>query len=377
MVTTTNLFAQKAVSAINMASNYHPDNSQEIAFRWLNKNELIVTYRKESEYDKVSVAQYKSYRDKKPLREYTSGDNCTGGSCMVHFEIPEEKEGYVFLIKMTCGIDKVEYFYEAGTPEETMVPVMLKTEDGFPILGSYVKSFNALIPEITDGSGNEIHVYYYKKNFEFADPPTGIRRLPGKILEIDSAFTLKNKEVFRPIGTGLYFMQCDTTNGKGMAFRVESSSFPAYNSLDNLSECMRYITTSSEWKKLNVANLSKKEFDEVWLAMAGNELGATNAIREYFRRIKSSNKYFTTYKEGWKTDMGMIYTIFGPPEEVYKKKNYETWKYGATVQHGRLEFSFQKSAIPFSNKQYVLMRDENYKLDWHRTVDLVRKGMDR
>ena len=376
-VSTTNLYAQKAISAVNMASRYNPDSSPEIGFKWLNKSDLIITYISKSAFDKVSVAEYKSYRDKRSIREFTSESKCNGEQCMVYFEIPEIKEGYVLILKMNRETDKSDYYYEVSSREEGLVPVMLKTGEGFPVLGSYVKASTTLMPEIVEGTGNEVHVYYYAKKFEFADPPTGIRRLPGKNLEADSVFTLKNREVFSPTATGLYFMQSDTTVWEGLAFRVEDRAFPAYNSLEHLSECMRYITTASEWKKLNVANLSKKEFDEVWLSMAGNELGATNAIREYFRRIKSSNRYFTTYKEGWKTDMGMIYTIFGPPEEVYIKRNYEIWKYGSTVQHGRLEFSFQKSTIPFTNKQYVLMRDEIYKLDWHRTIDLVRKGMDR
>ena len=29
--------------------------------------------------------------------------------------------------------------------------------------------------------------------------------------------------------------------------------------------------------------------------------------------IEEANKQFSNYKEGWKTDMGMMYILFGPP----------------------------------------------------------------
>ncbi|MDH5603737.1 MAG: hypothetical protein OEY51_07350, partial [Cyclobacteriaceae bacterium] len=55
-VSTTNLYAQKAISAVNMASRYNPDSSPEIGFKWLNKSDLIITYISKSAFDKVSVA---------------------------------------------------------------------------------------------------------------------------------------------------------------------------------------------------------------------------------------------------------------------------------------------------------------------------------
>jgi len=39
---------------------------------------------------------------------------------------------------------------------------------------------------------------------------------------------------------------------------------------------------------------------------------------EYFRRVKYANKNFSVFRDGWKTDRGMIYILFGPPNEIVR-----------------------------------------------------------
>ena len=54
---------------------------------------------------------------------------------------------------------------------------------------------------------------------------------------------------------------------------------------------------------------------------------------EYFRRIHYSNSAFSSLIKGWQSDRGMLYVIFGPPDEVERHpfapdvKPYEVWAY--------------------------------------------------
>ncbi|CUS97606.1 GWxTD domain-containing protein [Candidatus Kryptonium thompsonii] len=56
-------------------------------------------------------------------------------------------------------------------------------------------------------------------------------------------------------------------------------------------------------------------------------------MEEYYSRVKYANEHFGHYLEGWKTDMGMVYIIFGPPSSVDRHpfdinaKPYEIWYY--------------------------------------------------
>ena len=63
----------------------------------------------------------------------------------------------------------------------------------------------------------------------------------------------------------------------------------------------------------------------------GNIDKARELIRIYYTRILYSNYYFTSYKEGWRTERGMIYTIYGPPDKVYKTSDGESWGYRKPV----------------------------------------------
>jgi GWxTD domain-containing protein len=59
---------------------------------------------------------------------------------------------------------------------------------------------------------------------------------------------------------------------------------------------------------------------------------------EYFRRIQIANARFSNpILEGWKSDMGRVYVLLGPPEEVYLRdvgqrlERHEIWMYDHTI----------------------------------------------
>jgi hypothetical protein len=93
-------------------------------------------------------------------------------------------------------------------------------------------------------------------------------------------------------------------------------------------------------------------------------------MKNYFKRVELANLYFTSYKEGWKTDRGMVYIVFGMPDEVFKFNDREVWNYNLTKQ--KLNFSFVKSSSVFDPENYVLLRDSKYQQNWYETIDLWR-----
>ena len=54
---------------------------------------------------------------------------------------------------------------------------------------------------------------------------------------------------------------------------------------------------------------------------------ANELLDEYFRRVNYAEENFGTYTDGWKTDRGMVYITFGPPDDVERRpfpERYET-----------------------------------------------------
>ncbi|MGZ4158392.1 MAG: GWxTD domain-containing protein, partial [Bacteroidia bacterium] len=114
--------------------------------------------------------------------------------------------------------------------------------------------------------------------------------------------------------------------------------------------------------------------EKFWLACTGSQDRAKEIIRKYYNRVKDANLFFTSYIEGWKTDRGMIYLIYGAPNVIYRTANAEVWTYGEENNINSLSYSFLKVNNPFSDNDYTLERSSVYKQSWGSAVDIWRQG---
>ena len=77
--------------------------------------------------------------------------------------------------------------------------------------------------------------------------------------------------------------------------------------------------------------------------------------------------------DGWQTDRGMIYMVFGPPRIVNRSLSTETWSYDNGTGND-LNFIFRKNKNELSENDFVLDRNIMYKADWYKAVDFWRNG---
>ena len=107
--------------------------------------------------------------------------------------------------------------------------------------------------------------------------------------------------------------------------------------LDLAINQVRYIAREGELDELEKAQTSEEKqaaFLEFWKRRDPNPNTPRNErMEEYYRRVAYANKQFSHYIEGWRTDMGMVYIMFGPPDDVARhpfevdSKPYEIWRY--------------------------------------------------
>lgn len=107
--------------------------------------------------------------------------------------------------------------------------------------------------------------------------------------------------------------------------------------LDKAVEQMSYIANNTVIDNIEEAPTYEEKLDrfkEYWKSKDPSPNTDENEVlNEYYRRIDYANENFEHYFEGWKTDMGMIYIILGPPSNVerhpfeYNSKPYEVWDY--------------------------------------------------
>lgn len=222
-----------------------------------------------------------------------------------------------------------------------------------------------------------VEVLFYRHPFAIPAPPFEFENAkPLSISAIDTFhvdadpsghFRFVTKE------TGLYFFSFDPTLQEGLGMICSENGFPEITNHQAMLGPLRYITTQKEYDKLIQAPEKGKAIDEFWLKTGGREEHARHLIRQYYSRVALANRLFSCHTEGWKTDRGMIYIVFGPPSIVYRSSTNESWIYGEENNFFSVTFVFDKMLNRYSNNDYFLQRNPVFKDNWYRAVDIWRQ----
>lgn len=225
-------------------------------------------------------------------------------------------------------------------------------------------------------NAESIFCFYYDEEFPLGLPPMVTRdNFNDKELKVDSSFTAGSPLTLK--NQGLYLLMTDTASNDGVAVRIVDEYYPKMTSIQQLVEPLKYITSRDEQVVLETINGDKRKFDKFWLNLTGSASRAKDIIKVYYGRVEEANAMFTTYKEGWRTDMGMIYSVMGTPDEVVKSFNEETWVYLANRNLPKRKYTFIRAASVFSKSHFVLIREKKHAEAWFEAIDLLRKGIFR
>lgn len=124
---------------------------------------------------------------------------------------------------------------------------------------------------------------------------------------------------------------------RDLEFSIRWIGMPMYaTDLDLAVEQLRYIIRGKALRKMKRAGNAEKEmmFREFWKASDQTPSTQRNEVmEEYYRRIQYANESFGTYRDGWQTDLGMVYVLLGPPDDIERhpfdqgSKPYQVWRY--------------------------------------------------
>jgi GWxTD domain-containing protein len=144
--------------------------------------------------------------------------------------------------------------------------------------------------------------------------------------------------------TGYYSLKISLLEGGQEKAKVEEEFQVDWSYLNLLKndylkaiEQLRYVASSKEMK--NLKEIPEEEHLEKWLEFWKSKdptpgTPENELKEEYYRRLKYVNQNFALpTKEGWETDMGMIYMVYGHPDEVENHpfdrdvRAYQRWYY--------------------------------------------------
>jgi GWxTD domain-containing protein len=233
-----------------------------------------------------------------------------------------------------------------------------------------------------------LFVYFYKPYEEIPYAP--YMALPEKPMnsEPDTVVPLPYSDtlpiMFPRKGTFLCTVGRDIN--EGYTFFNFGAEFPAIRKPEEMIEALGYLASEDEMNTLRSNVRPKLALDDFWIGCGGNVDKARELIRIYYTRVLYANYYFTSYKEGWRTDRGMIYIIYGPPDKLYKSTDQESWGYRKPViksswgtrfdvKEEYLFFNFKKRDNKFSDNEYTISRSETVGSYWDKAIISWRKGI--
>lgn len=220
-------------------------------------------------------------------------------------------------------------------------------------------------------------VDYFKSKFKLAMPPFSVDLMPKFNYKPDSTFSVYETngkiELALP-SRGFFHLKTNNETKDGVTFFVYESSYPKIKNTEQMILSTRYMMAKKEFDNCLQSPDQKGAIDKFWIDIGGSAERAKELIRKYYNRVQESNRLFTSFQEGWKTDRGMIYIVFGAPNSVSKRKNGEIWTYGDPNNPTSITFSFVKVINPFTDNDYYLERSETYKERWYQAVDMWRQG---
>jgi len=243
-----------------------------------------------------------------------------------------------------------------------------------PIIQSYASVGKKIKIAKLTGLDSDFGIQFYSTKFPAALPPMASLKSNNPFGKADSTFTLSSKDMLPTTTEGLYSI-FEQNNEKTVSFfRISTQKYPQLSSIDEIIEASIFLFTKKEKDKITDADNPKKEFDAFWLENTNSSERAGKMISAYFKRVKESNLLFSTFKEGWKTDMGMLYIIFGPPDKVFKLDSSIEWIYQKTYELPTLVFKFSLKSENLDSEYFELERNIKYQNNWFRAIDLWRKG---
>lgn len=253
---------------------------------------------------------------------------------------------------------------------------VVDSKTGSQLFNQMVDSSQTLSVLYSKKQVDSLYVRFYKVKDQIPAPPSFI--IPTGTLETDPdsiwAIPYSDTSVITFPEKGMYQVGVLPDRPVGYSFTYFGNYFPAIRTPEDMIGPLAYIASRNEINELRADSVPKLAVDNFWLDCTANIEKARELIRIYYNRVLYANYFFASYKEGWKTDRGMIYIVYGPPDEVFKNDVEEKWVFGTRRSAPKISFVFAKKENPFTQNDYKLRRNAETKTMWDQAVTSWRNG---
>lgn len=252
----------------------------------------------------------------------------------------------------------------------------IKDLTGYPFFEPYVIDDADFRINMNDTTIDSIYIFYYSPKPNLPEKIFSPSVSKPEYITPDSIWKLPYNTglAYRLLFQGLYFIKTDSLSDEGVTLLYMPEGYPKVVRADQMFEPLTYITTETELAEVQKPINKKLAIDNFWIGISKNMDAAKELIRIYYNRVAYANFYFTSYKEGWKTDKGMVFIIYGPPSIMRRINDREEWVYYDGVKESYIVFIFDLNPNPFCSTEYTLNRAESKNIAWQEAINSWRSG---
>lgn len=368
---------------------YHNEDSSSTVFIHLNVNELLYIKKLNNQKPEAQVqVHYKLYNS---LQQNNIQDSATHvfyiekdtnlSELNLDIKINAKQNNTYILDIITTDLIRGkgnQHFIEVDKRNDLTAQnfLVISKETQEPIFINYLNSSIEFNIKHKNSKNKKLYVKQFNGKFKMPSPPFSVSVMKSYTIKPDTTWDiiLTDTTVFTLNEYGMYNFSLDTAYKSGLTLFNFGTFFPEIKTANKLIEPIQYLTTSREFNEYSLFENKKEAVDNFWLKSSGNFNRAKELIRVYYNRAKFANMYFSSFTEGWRTDRGMLYMIYGVPNTIYKSDNQERWIYGTSQSIQALSYTFIKVENPYTDNDYILSRSEIYKLVWYQAIDSWRNG---
>ena len=246
-----------------------------------------------------------------------------------------------------------------------------------PIINSLINESDPLIINHYQYDYDSLNVYYFPLAKEVPPPPDVNDTLLNYYSGYDTTWVayLDSIDYSNFSRKGMYYFSSEPKPQNGFALFNFGKDFPVILTPDELLAPLAYLhTIDSVGKSDTTGKYTKLYVDDFWLKRANNMERSRELIKLFYNRVFFANVYFTSYVEGWRTDRGMIYIIYGLPDHIYKSGEEERWIYYHDAMGPGITFYFSYQQNPYSLNHFILDREKIKYSDWDTFMELWNSG---
>ena len=211
----------------------------------------------------------------------------------------------------------------------------------FPILGKKITNIDNGLSIMATGFINS-DPYTIETELHFGDDKISLPTLENQNEDGFFIHKLKiEKKYLEAFNTKIIFLlkQSNTVKKIEKNITIFKPGISGYvKNIESSFRQMKYILTNEERK--NSKGKKGKDLENIFLQYWEKrdptpETSINELMEEYYIRVNYVNEYFNmSWKDGWETDFGMIYILFGPPDEIQRSNlnssntsAYQVWYY--------------------------------------------------